>query len=95
MFPDMLNLGSQLVFKINRMGPANEIAAADDVHDGCPLGRRSPHMLISKYRLAIGICSFRCRFNRFYQDEIHPFAKKMVAALVEAGKRGNRLQVGG
>ncbi|KAI1291550.1 cytochrome P450 [Xylaria venustula] len=73
MFPDMVDLVSQLVLKLDRMGPDNEI-----------------------YRLAfdmIGICGFGYRFNSFYRDEIHPFAREMAAALVEAGKRSNRTQV--
>ncbi|KAI0976920.1 cytochrome P450 [Xylaria arbuscula] len=41
----------------------------------------------------IGICGFGYRFNSFYRDEIHPFAREMAAALIEAGKRSNRTQV--
>ncbi|KAI0799063.1 cytochrome P450 [Xylaria sp. FL0064] len=79
MFPDMLGLVSQLVLKLDRMGPDNEIVPADDFT-----------------RLAfdmIGICGFGYRFNSFYRDEIHPFAREMAAALIEAGKRANRSSV--
>ncbi|TGJ85736.1 hypothetical protein E0Z10_g3030 [Xylaria hypoxylon] len=38
----------------------------------------------------IGLCGYGYRFNSFYRDEIHPFAKDMAAALIEAGKRANR-----
>ncbi|KAI1361816.1 cytochrome P450 [Xylaria arbuscula] len=73
MFPDMLDLVSQLVLKLDRMGPDNEIVAlAFDM---------------------IGICGFGYRFNSFYRDEIHPFAKEMAASLIEAGKRANRPSV--
>ncbi|KAI1423202.1 cytochrome P450 [Xylaria sp. FL1777] len=41
----------------------------------------------------IGICGFGYRFNSFYRDEIHPFAREMAAALTEAGKRANRPSV--
>ncbi|KAI0427039.1 cytochrome P450 [Xylaria sp. FL1042] len=61
MFPEMLNLVSQLVLKL-----------AFDM---------------------IGICGFGYRFNSFYRDEIHPFARAMAAALIEAGKRANRSSV--
>ncbi|RWA11113.1 hypothetical protein EKO27_g3987 [Xylaria grammica] len=53
-----------------------------------------PEMLDSELAFdTIGICGFGYRFNSFYRDEIHPFAKEMAAALIEAGKRANRPSV--
>ncbi|KAI0389114.1 cytochrome P450 [Xylariaceae sp. FL0594] len=76
MFPEMQDLISQMILRMDRMGPDNEIYPSDDFT-----------------RLAfdvIGLCGFGYRFNSFFRDEIHPFARQMAAALVEAGKRANR-----
>lgn len=42
----------------------------------------------------IGLCAFNFRFNEFYSDEAHPFAKQMAETLVESGKRANRTTIG-
>ncbi|KAI3319402.1 cytochrome P450 [Xylariaceae sp. AK1471] len=76
MFPEMQDLISQLVLKMDRMGPDNEIIPSDD------FTRLAFDM--------IGFCGFGYRFNSFYRDEIHPFATEMAATLIEAGKRANR-----
>lgn len=38
----------------------------------------------------IGLCAFDYRFNEFYTDEPHPFAKQLHETLIESGKRANR-----
>ena len=63
----------------DRLGPDHEIDCSDDLT-----------------RLAfdtIGLCAFSYRFNEFYTDEAHPFAKQMAEALLENGKRCNRTSI--
>lgn len=96
MFPDMLDIASQMILKWDRLGPENEILCADDFTISF---RQVPQIYISlmvHHRLAldtIAFCSFKFRFNEFYSDEMHPFATQMVDVLVEAGKRANRLSI--
>lgn len=76
MFPQMLDMVSQMILRWDRLGPDNEIVAADDFT-----------------RLAfdtIGFCAFSYRFNSFYLQDVHPFAKQMSDFLAESGKRASR-----
>lgn len=41
----------------------------------------------------IGFCAFSYRFNEFYTDNVHPFARQMADVLTEAGKRTLRTAV--
>jgi cytochrome P450/NADPH-cytochrome P450 reductase len=53
-------------------------------------------MLITRARLTfdmIGLCAFGYRFNNFYSEHSHPFVDQMVDVLLEAGKRGSRLEI--
>lgn len=71
-----LELSSQLVLKWDRYGPENEIDCVEDFT-----------------RLTfdtIGLCAFNFRFNEFYTDEVHPFAKQLGEVLIESGKRTHR-----
>ncbi|KIN09100.1 hypothetical protein OIDMADRAFT_37983 [Oidiodendron maius Zn] len=76
MFDDMLELSSQLVLKWDRYDPENEI---DCVEDFTQLTFDT-----------IGLCAFNFRFNEFYTDEVHPFAKQLGEVLIESGKRTHR-----
>lgn len=79
MFDDMLDISSQMVLKWDRMGSDHAIDCSDDFT-----------------RLAfdtIGLCSFGFRFNEFYTDNVHPFAKQMANVLKLSGRRANRLEV--
>ncbi|KAI1340809.1 cytochrome P450 [Xylariaceae sp. FL0016] len=76
MFPDMQDLISQMVLRMDRMGPDNEVEASDDF----------TRLAFD----TIGLCGFGYRFNSFYRDEIHPFATEMADVLIESGKRANR-----
>ncbi|RYC58691.1 hypothetical protein CHU98_g7518 [Xylaria longipes] len=93
MFPDMQDLISQLILKMDRMGPDNEINPSDDFTICIPYNTRGTNLLTLSHRLAfdvIGLCGYGYRFNSFYRDEIHPFAQQLAASLIEAGKRANR-----
>ncbi|KAI0376191.1 cytochrome P450 [Hypomontagnella monticulosa] len=60
----------------DRFGPEHEIDCSEDMT-----------------RLTfdtIGLCAFGYRFNEFYSEKAHPFAKQLRAALLESGRRGNR-----
>ncbi|KAI0177897.1 cytochrome P450 [Pestalotiopsis sp. NC0098] len=71
-----MEVSSQLVLMWDRMGPENEIECVEDFT-----------------RLTfdtIGLCAFNMRFNEFYSEEPHPFAKQLAATLVECGRRASR-----
>jgi cytochrome P450/NADPH-cytochrome P450 reductase len=79
MFDDMLDISSQMILRWDRMGPDHAIDASDDFT-----------------RLAfdtIGLCSFGYRFNEFYTDDVHPFARQMAEVLILSGRRANRTGV--
>ena len=38
----------------------------------------------------IGLCAFGYRFNEFYTDDVHQFAKQMADVLKMSGRRANR-----
>lgn len=76
MFDDMVDLSSQMVLKWDRQGPSHAIDCADDFT-----------------RLTfdtIGLCGFGYRFNEFYSDDVHPFAKQLADVLIMCGRRSNR-----
>ena len=71
-----MEISSQMILMWDRFGPSHEIDCIEDVT-----------------RLTfdtIGLCGFGFRFNEFYTDEPHPFAKQLQEALFESGRRGNR-----
>lgn len=41
----------------------------------------------------IALCAFNHRFNDFYSEEVHPFAREMADHLIEAGRRAVRTQL--
>lgn len=74
-----LELSSQLVLMWDRFGPDNEIDCVEDLT-----------------RLTfdtIGLCAFNFRFNEFYTDEPHPFARQLGEVLMESGKRAHRPEI--
>ncbi|KAF2720304.1 cytochrome P450 [Polychaeton citri CBS 116435] len=76
MFDEMLDITSQMVLRWDRYGPNHRINSSDDFT-----------------RLAfdtIGLCAFGYRFNEFYTDEAHPFAKQMGNVLKLSGARSSR-----
>ena len=79
MFDDMVDISAQMVLRWDRMGEDHAIECSDDFT-----------------RLAfdtIGLCSFGYRFNEFYTDEAHPFAKQMADVLKMSGRRANRTDI--
>ena len=38
----------------------------------------------------IGLCGYGFRFNEFYSEDVHPFARQMAESLLEAGKIATR-----
>lgn len=76
MFPDMLDLASQLVLKWERFGPKHRIDPAED---------------FTRLTLdTIALCAMSYRLNSFYRDSSHPFVQSMVDFLVECNLRANR-----
>ncbi|KAF7794903.1 hypothetical protein EIP86_006046 [Pleurotus ostreatoroseus] len=76
MFPDMLDLASQLVLKWERFGPEHKIDPAED---------------FTRLTLdTIALCSMSYRLNSFYRESNHPFVQSMVDFLVECNLRVNR-----
>lgn len=81
MFPEMLDISSQMILRWDREMETS--AGSIDCSDQFT-------------RLAfdtIGLCSFGYRFNEFYSDEPHPFAKQMTNVLKLSGLRANRTEV--
>ncbi|KAJ3553744.1 hypothetical protein NM688_g3453 [Phlebia brevispora] len=76
MFPDMLDLASQLVLKWERFGPQHKIDPAED---------------FTRLTLdTIALCSMSYRLNSFYREASHPFVQSMVDFLIECNLRANR-----
>ncbi|KAI8920820.1 bifunctional P-450:NADPH-P450 reductase [Powellomyces hirtus] len=79
MFPDMLDIASQLVNKWERFGTDYIIDVPND---------------FTRVTLdTIALCSFSHRFNSFYAREMNPFVDAMVDTLLEAGRRPKRLTI--
>ena len=76
---DMHGIATQLVLKWARHGPESQISSTDD---------------FTKLTLdTIALCSMSTRFNSFYRDEVHPFARSMSKVMYESGRRGSRIKV--
>jgi cytochrome P450/NADPH-cytochrome P450 reductase len=79
MFDDMQDISAQMMLRWDRLGEHHAIDCSDDFT-----------------RLAfdtIGLCSFGYRFNEFYSDDAHPFAKQMADVLKLSGRRSNRTEL--
>jgi len=76
MFPEMLDISSQLILKWDRMGPDHDVDVADDF----------TRLAFD----TIGLCAFSYRFNDFYLEKTHPFATQMAEVLIESGQRSSR-----
>lgn len=72
----MLDIGSQLILKWDRLGPDHAIDVADDF----------TRLAFD----TIGLCAFSFRFNNFYLEHAHPFIKQMGETLIEAGNQTRR-----
>ncbi|KAI0777972.1 cytochrome P450 [Irpex lacteus] len=76
MFPDMLDIASQLVLKWERFGSDYPLNPTED---------------FTRLTLdTIAICSMSYRLNSFYRDDNHPFVQAMYDFLTECGHRANR-----
>ena len=76
MFPAMLDISSQLILRWERFA-GEEIDVCDN---------------FTRLTLdTIALCSFNYRFNSFYHKTMHRFVEAMVNALVESGRRVQRL----
>ena len=76
MWDGMQDISSQMIMKWDRLGPDHEIECSDDLT-----------------RLAfdtIGLCAFSHRFNQFYSEDVHIFARQMADVLLESGKKSGR-----
>ncbi|MCG5487237.1 MAG: cytochrome P450 [Sinorhizobium meliloti] len=73
MFNPMLDIAEQMMARWERFGPSTAIDVADNM---------------TRLTLdTIALCAFGCRFNSFYQKEMHPFVAAMTGALDEASNR--------
>ncbi|KUJ15912.1 NADPH--cytochrome P450 reductase-like protein [Mollisia scopiformis] len=73
MYPEMQDIGNQLVLKWARMGPNTPISVTDD---------------FTRLTLdTIALCAMDFRFNSFYTEQMHPFVNAMVGMLTESGNR--------
>ncbi|KAK6392109.1 hypothetical protein LTR65_003881 [Meristemomyces frigidus] len=79
MFPQMLDITSQMLMKWQHFGEKELIDPVD---------------AFTRLTLdTIALCAFDYRFNSFYRDGMHPFVTAALGALVESGKRAGRLPV--
>lgn len=76
MFPQMVDILSQMVLRWDRFGPDHRISTMDDF-TRLAFG-------------VIGLCAFNYRFKAFYGEELIPFAKQLGEVLTETGIRTNR-----
>ncbi|TGB04873.1 bifunctional cytochrome P450/NADPH--P450 reductase [Halobacillus salinus] len=75
----MVDIGSQLVQKWERLNPNEVVDVPEDM---------------TRLTLdTIGLCGFNYRFNSYYREVPHPFIKSMVRALDEAMHQLQRLDV--
>ncbi|TVT39764.1 cytochrome P450, partial [Amycolatopsis rhizosphaerae] len=77
MFGGMADIAEQLLLMWERLGPDHVIDVADN----------TTRLTLD----TIALCAFSYRFNSLYREEMHPFVKAMVRALVESGSRSRRL----
>ncbi|KAE8453927.1 hypothetical protein EG329_007703 [Mollisiaceae sp. DMI_Dod_QoI] len=76
MYPEMQDIGNQLLLKWARMGPNSPIAVTND---------------FTRLTLdTIALCAMDFRFNSFYTNQMHPFVNAMVGFLTESGGRARR-----
>lgn len=79
LFPQMVDIASQLILRWDRQGPDYEIMCSDDF----------TRLAFD----SIGLGAFNYRFNEFYTDNVHPFATQMSSVLIESGRRANTLGI--
>lgn len=79
MFPEMMDIASQLVLKWDRLGPDHDINISDDF----------TRLAFD----TIAFCSFSYRFNSFYSAKPHEFAQQMSDVLIYCGQRGSRTAI--
>jgi cytochrome P450/NADPH-cytochrome P450 reductase len=76
MFPEMLDITSQLVLKWARHGPRTPIDVSAD---------------LTRLTLdTLALTAMDTRFNSFYHDELHPFVRHFGAMFAELQLRSNR-----
>ncbi|KAI0690913.1 cytochrome P450, partial [Cytidiella melzeri] len=79
MFPDMLDIASQLILKWDRFGPEYRIDVCED---------------FTRLALdTLALCSMSYRYNSFYRDENHPFVQAMFDFLTQASQRSRRPKI--
>ena len=96
MFPEMMDIASQMILRWDRQGPDHAIDVADDFTRLGKLGIGNVSGASSDFKVAfdtIGFCAFSYRFNEFYSENQHPFAQQMGEVLLECGKRASRTSV--
>ncbi|EKM58057.1 uncharacterized protein PHACADRAFT_139651 [Phanerochaete carnosa HHB-10118-sp] len=76
MFPDMVDIASQLVLKWDRFGPKHRIDPAEDF----------TRLTFD----TIALCAMSYRLNSFYRESSHSFIQSMGDFLVECNLRANR-----
>ncbi|KAI8976616.1 fatty acid hydroxylase [Trametes punicea] len=76
MFPDMVDIASQMLTKWERFGPRRVI-------DPCEDFTRLAFDTIT-------LCAMSYRLNTFYSEQSHPFVQAMADFLVECTNRANR-----
>ncbi|KAK3372491.1 cytochrome P450 [Podospora didyma] len=79
MYPQMVDVLSQMILRWDRFGPDHRIDCTDDF----------TRLAFD----VIGLCAFNYRFNAFYGDERPLFARQLGETLLETGKRTNRLNI--
>ncbi|KAK0618291.1 cytochrome P450 [Bombardia bombarda] len=78
MFPQMIDILSQMVLRWDRFGPEHRISCMED----------TTRLAFD----IIGLCAFNYRFNAFYGENSPVFAQQMLEVLIETGKRTSRLE---
>ncbi|KAI0819916.1 fatty acid hydroxylase [Trametes gibbosa] len=76
MFPDMMDIASQMLVKWERFGPQHIIDPSEDF------------TLLAFDTIAL--CAMSYRLNTFYSEQAHPFVHAMSDFLTESAKRSNR-----
>lgn len=79
MFDEMYDVASQMIAKMAREGPDQEI----DV----------PDMFTRLTLDSIALCAMDYRFNSFYHEQLHPFVVAMVRFLSEGQSRVRRTRI--
>ncbi|KAK4552965.1 hypothetical protein LTR86_009889 [Recurvomyces mirabilis] len=79
MFPQMLDITSQMLMKWQRL-PEGELIDPVDAFTRLTLD-------------TIALCAFDYRFNSFYREDMHPFVHSALEALLESGRRAVRTSI--